>query len=63
MNSSDPLPWWVVGLVIAGLVSYFLFRQLSPEVRERRKRRRNYGKVTNRVGRLGFTLKARTPKR
>ena len=62
MNASDHFAWWIVGLVIAALLGHFVLQQFSPEARARRKRRRNYGKVTSRARRPVVTLNARTPK-
>ncbi len=62
MNVSDHLAWWVVGLVVVGLVGHFVLHQVSPEARARRRRRRNYGKVTHRSRRPIVTLNSRVPK-
>lgn len=53
----------VVGIVLLaalGLLGWAAHSQLSPEARERRRRRRNYGRVTTRTRRPTVTLNSRT---
>ncbi len=61
MNVSDNLAWWIVGLVVAGLVGHFALHQVSPAARTRRRRRRSYGKVTSRSRRPVVKLNSRVP--
>ena len=62
VNIIDHLAWWIVGLVIAGFICHFAFHQVfSPEARDRRKRRRSYGKVQSRARRPVVTLNSQVP--
>lgn len=62
MNVADNLAFWIVGLVIAGLVAHFVAHHFSPEARERRRCRRNHRKVVSRTKRPIVTLSAKVPK-
>lgn len=61
MNFDAGMIYWVVGLVVLGLVVQLSFGYLAPEVRERR-RRRNHRKVISRARRPVVMLSARVPK-
>ena len=45
MNFLDGIGFWVVGLILLGAALQVVLRTSRPEKRERRKCRRNYGKV------------------
>lgn len=65
MNVADNMLFWIVGLVIAGLVgllAQFVSHQFSPEARERRRCRRNHRKVVSRAKRPVVMLSAKVPK-
>ena len=49
--SEDPLIWWVAGMMILGAAGFVLRTHWSAEARDRRRRRRNYGKVVSRAKR------------
>jgi hypothetical protein len=62
MNIADNMAFWIVGLVIAGLLAHCVAHRLSPEARERRRCRRNHRKVVSRAKRPIVMLSARVPK-
>jgi hypothetical protein len=61
MNIADDLALWVGGLVVAGLVCHFILHLRSPESRDRRKRRRSYGKVITKARRPAVRLSVQVP--
>lgn len=63
MNVAENISVWIVGvavLVVIGLAGYIAAHHLSPEVRERRRCRRNHRKVVSRARRPVVMLSART---
>ena len=62
MNVADNMAFWMVGLVIAGLLAHVVSHQFSPEARERRRCRRNHRKVVSRAKRPVVMLSAKVPK-
>ena len=62
MNVADNLVFWIVGLVIAGLLAHLVAHHLSLETRERRRCRRNHRKVISRAKRPVVMLSAKVPK-
>ena len=62
MNVADNMAFWIVGLIIAGLLAHFISHQFSPEARERRRCRRNHRKVVSRAKRPVVMLSAKVPK-
>jgi hypothetical protein len=60
MNAMGDVIFWVVGLVVAGAVAHLAMHFFSDEARERRKRRRNYGRVIARAKRPMVRLNTRT---
>jgi hypothetical protein len=62
MNVADNLAFWIIGLVIAGLVAHFVAHYYSPEARERRRCRRNHRRVISRARRPMVMLSAKVPK-
>jgi len=62
MNVADNMTLWIAGLIIAGLLAHFLSHQFSPEVRERRRCRRNHRKVISRAKRPVVMLSAKVPR-
>ena len=51
MNFADPVVGAVVGLALVGVVAYWVHEHLSVDARERKRRRRSYGRVISRVHR------------
>lgn len=51
MNFVDPVVSGMVVVAVVGLLGYALYEHFSPEARERKRRRRNYGRVTSRAHR------------
>jgi hypothetical protein len=62
MNVADNMVFWIVGLVVAGLLAHFASHQFSPEARERRRCRRNHRKVISRAKRPVVMLSTKVPK-
>jgi hypothetical protein len=62
MNIADNIVFWIVGLVIVGLLAHFAAHYLTPESRERRRCRRNHRKVITRARRPIVMLNAKVPK-
>lgn len=62
MNIGDNMIYWIIGLVVIGLIVQLRAHFLSPEVRERRRCRRNHRKVVSRARRPIVMLSARVPK-
>jgi hypothetical protein len=63
MNVVGGMTFWVVGLIIVGLVAHFAaHHHFSPEARERRRCRRNHRKVVSRAKRPVVMLSAKVPK-
>ncbi|HXG49189.1 MAG TPA: hypothetical protein VNO52_16315 [Methylomirabilota bacterium] len=60
MNMMSDVIYWAVGLVLAAAVAYLVNHFFSEEARDRRRRRRNYGRVTSRVKRPAVMLSVRT---
>ena len=54
--------FWLLVLAASCLVMLFLPGRYSPEMRERRKRHRNYGRVISRAKGPVVTLSVDTPK-
>ena len=59
MNFADPVVGGIVGLALVGLVAYAVREHFSPEARERRRRRRSYGRITSRAHRPMVKLSVR----
>ena len=62
MNIGDNMIYWIVGLAVIGLLVQLTAHFLTPEVRERRRCRRNHRKVVSRARRPVVMLSARVPK-
>ena len=60
MNFFDGLGVWIVGLVLLGAALQVLLQARRPEKRERRKCRRNYGKIVVKARRPVVMLNVRT---
>jgi hypothetical protein len=64
MNITDDLVLWIAWMLVAGLLCHLslqLLHKLSPEIRDRRKRRRNYGRVVARGRRPLVMLNVHPP--
>ena len=62
MNVAENVSFWIIGLVIAGLLAHFVAHRFSPETRERRRCRRNHRKVVARAKRPIVMLSAKVPR-
>lgn len=64
MNITDDLALWIAWMLVAGVLCHFslqLLHKFSPEIRNRRKRRRNYGRVVTRGRRPLVMLSVQPP--
>ena len=60
MNFDGPVVYGFLGIVMAGLVAFAWHSYFSPEARERKRRRRSYGRVISRAHRPMVRLSVRT---
>ena len=61
MTQSASLIWWVVGLVVVGLLVW-LGSQFSPDARLRRRRRRNNTRIISKTKGPNVRFSVRPPK-
>ena len=62
MNVAGNMIFWIVGLIIAGLIAQYASHQFSAETRERRRCRRNHRKVVARAKRPVVMLSVKAPR-
>lgn len=60
MLSADQFTYWMAGLILAGLLWTVGTLFFTPEARERRRRRRNHGRVVSKARRPAVQLSVRT---
>ena len=59
---AENMTFWIVGLTVVCLTAYFAAHVFAPDVRERRRCRRNHRKVITRARRPMVMLSVRTPR-
>jgi predicted MFS family arabinose efflux permease len=60
MNFADPVVYGFVGIAVAGLLALAWNFYFAPDARHRKRRQRNYGRVTSREQRPMVKFSVRT---
>ena len=57
----DGLVWWLIGLIVVGLIGVLLY-QLSPDARMRRRRRKSHSRIVSKSRQPSVRFNTRLPK-